>query len=59
MSGAQCCTRWDLSRHFLLRLALMIFTVVLIYSVAQLNVVSLNFPLIASFRLFSSFATSS
>ncbi|RWS04161.1 Ca(2+)/calmodulin-responsive adenylate cyclase-like protein [Dinothrombium tinctorium] len=34
------CIRWDITRYFLMRLAMMIFTVVIIYSVAQVNVVS-------------------
>ncbi|XP_022249893.1 Ca(2+)/calmodulin-responsive adenylate cyclase-like isoform X2 [Limulus polyphemus] len=34
------CISWDISRVFLLRLAMTIFTVVLVYSVAQVNVFS-------------------
>lgn len=34
------CIRWDIARNFLLRLCSMIFTVVAIYAVAQVNVFS-------------------
>ncbi|RWS25804.1 Ca(2+)/calmodulin-responsive adenylate cyclase-like protein, partial [Leptotrombidium deliense] len=34
------CIRWDITRYFLMRLAMMIFTVVIIYAVAQVNVFS-------------------
>lgn len=33
---------WDLSQSFSLRLAITIFTIVLLYSVGQVNVVSRN-----------------
>ena len=35
------CIIWDLSRSFLLRLAITIFSIILIYTMAQVNVVSL------------------
>ena len=34
------CIIWDLSRSFLLRLAITIFSIILIYTMAQVNVVS-------------------
>ena len=34
------CILWDLSRSFLLRLAITIFSIILIYTMAQVNVVS-------------------
>ena len=37
------CIIWDLSRSFLLRLAITIFSIILIYTMAQVNVVSRNF----------------
>ena len=36
------CIIWDLSRSFLLRLAITIFSIILIYTMAQVNVVSRN-----------------
>ena len=36
------CIIWDLSRSFLLRLAITIFSIILIYTMAQVNVVSLT-----------------
>ena len=36
------CIIWDLSRSFLLRLAITIFSIILIYTMAQVNVVSLE-----------------
>ena len=36
------CILWDLSRSFLLRLAITIFSIILIYTMAQVNVVSLS-----------------
>jgi hypothetical protein len=38
------CIVWDLSRSFLLRLAITIFTVILIYTMAQVNVVRTEAP---------------
>jgi adenylate cyclase 1 len=38
------CILWDLSRSFLLRLAITIFSIILIYTMAQVNVVSATFP---------------
>ena len=37
------CIIWDLSRSFLLRLAITIFSIILIYTMAQVNVVSAVF----------------
>lgn len=50
---------WDLSHSFSLRLAIVIFTIILIYSVAQVNIVSDHFQFLfrkifISFRFFSS-----
>jgi len=33
---------WDISQSFVLRLAITVFTIVLIYTVAQVNVVSIS-----------------
>jgi adenylate cyclase 1 len=35
---------WDISHSFVLRLAITVFTIVLIYTVAQVNVVSIDPP---------------
>lgn len=37
---------WDLSHSFTLRLAIVVFTIILLYSVGQVNVVSMSFEII-------------